>query len=297
MIPPRSILAAVDFSQPSRTAPNFAAHLARQCGAALHVLHAEDPLLAAAAKASGVELSRETREELTRFAESVARPGDSPVHYHIVIGAGTPTICHVAQREQLDVIVMGMHGMSGPARAMFGSTTEGVLRQARASVLVVPDSWVPPRADTGDLSGMGPVVAAIECSEPAIAGAAAACRMAAALGTSVDLVHIVPELPVLDRWRGHADAAVAQRIEEARRELGGVLPMLGATVPVSLRIETGAVAEGIANSVVPTADRQPLLVLGRRNRANRLGPPGATAYRVLTLARVPVLVYLPEASE
>jgi len=209
MIPPRSILAAVDFSQPSRTALDFAAHLARQCGAALHVLHAEDPLLAAAAKASGVELSRETREELTRFAESVARPGDPPVHYHIVIGAGTPTICHVAQREQLDVIVMGMHGMSGPARAMFGSTTEGVLRQARASVLVVPDSWVPPRADTGGLSGMGPVVAAIECSEPAIAGAAAACRMAAALGTSVDLVHIVPELPVLDRWRGHADAAVS----------------------------------------------------------------------------------------
>jgi nucleotide-binding universal stress UspA family protein len=297
MIPPRSILAAVDFSEPSRTALNFAAHLARHCGAVLHVLHAEDPLLAAAAKASGVELLHETREELTRFVESVAQSGSPPVHYHIVTGSGTSTICHVAQREQMDLIVMGMHGMSGAARAMFGSTTEGVLRQARASVLVVPDSWVLPRADAAGLPGIGPVVAAIECSEPAIAGAAAACRMAAVLGTSVDLIHIVPELPVLERWRGHAEAAVAQRIEEARRELAGVIPVLGATVPVSLRIETGAVAEGIAKAVAPTANRQPLLVLGRRNRANRLGPPGATAYRVLTLAGVPVLVFLPEASE
>jgi len=238
MMPPQSILAAVDFSEPSRAALNFALRLARQCGAALHVLHAEDPLLAAAATTSGVDLSRETREELTRFVESVARPGGSAVQYHVVIGAGAATICNVAHREQMDVIVMGMHGMSGPARAMFGSTTEGVLRQANGSVLVVPDTWEPPRGDAADLSGTGPVVAAIESTEPAIASASAACRLATLLGTSVELIHIVPELPVIDRWRGHAEAAVVQRIEEARRELGALLPVLGATVPVSLQIES-----------------------------------------------------------
>jgi len=37
-------------------------------------------------------------------------------------------------------------------------------------------------------------------------------------------------------------------------------------------------------------------VLGRRTRADRQGAPGATAYRVLTRARVPVLVHLPQAS-
>jgi hypothetical protein len=35
-------------------------------------------------------------------------------------------------------------------------------------------------------------------------------------------------------------------------------------------------------------------VLGRRTRADRKGAPGAIAYRVLTLAQVPLLVYLPE---
>ena len=296
MIPPRSILAAVDFSEPSRVALQFATRLARQCGAPLHVLHAEDPLLAAAAKTSGVDLSRETREELARFVESVAMPGATPVHYHVVIGGGTTAICHLAHREQMDVIVMGMHGMSGPARAMFGSTTEGVLRQADASVLVVPDTWIPPRPNSPDLSGTGPVVAAIESVEPALVSAAAACRLASLLGTSVDLIHIVPELPVIERWRSHAEAAVARRIEEARHEFTSILPILGATVPMELHVESGAVAEGIAKAVLPTAGRQPILVLGRRTRASRLGAPGATAYRVLTLTRVPVLVYLAEAT-
>jgi hypothetical protein len=38
-----------------------------------------------------------------------------------------------------------------------------------------------------------------------------------------------------------------------------------------------------------------MLVLGRRTRASRGGSPGSTAYRVLTMTNVPVLVYLPEA--
>jgi hypothetical protein len=49
MIPPRTILTAVDFSDASRVALIFAARLAAHCGAALHLLHAEEPLLLAAA--------------------------------------------------------------------------------------------------------------------------------------------------------------------------------------------------------------------------------------------------------
>ena len=56
MMPPRSILAAVDFSAPSRVALEFAARLANHCQASLHVLYVEDPLLAAAAKAQGIDL-------------------------------------------------------------------------------------------------------------------------------------------------------------------------------------------------------------------------------------------------
>jgi nucleotide-binding universal stress UspA family protein len=50
MIPPCLILAPADFSDCSRVALAFAARLAQHCGAELHVLHAEPPLLAAAAR-------------------------------------------------------------------------------------------------------------------------------------------------------------------------------------------------------------------------------------------------------
>ena len=43
MIPPRVILAPVDFSEPSRASLQFAVALARYTDAALHVLHAQDP--------------------------------------------------------------------------------------------------------------------------------------------------------------------------------------------------------------------------------------------------------------
>jgi len=36
-----------------------------------------------------------------------------------------------------------------------------------------------------------------------------------------------------------------------------------------------------------------MLVLGRALRPHGYGPPGAIAYRVLTLARVPVLMHIP----
>lgn len=70
MTRPRSILAAVDFSDASRVALQFAARLAHQCQAELHVLHAEDPLLNAAARHHGIDLSSETREELETLALS-----------------------------------------------------------------------------------------------------------------------------------------------------------------------------------------------------------------------------------
>ena len=76
MFPPRVVLAAVDFSESSRTALTFAARLARHADARLHVVHAQDPLLAQAARAAGVDIDAETRAELTRFMATAAPAGD-----------------------------------------------------------------------------------------------------------------------------------------------------------------------------------------------------------------------------
>jgi nucleotide-binding universal stress UspA family protein len=270
----------------------FAARLANHCGAALHVLHVQDPLLSAAAQAQGLDLVHDSRDELARFtAASAAARDKTALQHHVVIGQATSTICDIAEREGVDLIVLGMHGMSGPARALFGSTTEGVLREADTPVFVIPDSWVPPDPATKDLSGMGPVIAAIEISCNAMAGVLAGIRLAEVLRTTVDTVHVVPELNVLDRWRPHADTVVTQQIDSARAEVAVALAGVSNGVEIPLRVETGSVPERLAHAALGAPGQYPILVLGRHARGSRRGVPGSTAYRVLGLAKVPVLVY------
>src|SRR5688572_32967404 len=179
MFPPQAVLAAVDFSEPSRVALGYAVRLARQCNATLHVLHAEDPLLAGAARAAGIDLTSETREQLDAFMQDAAPAGQRAPMHHVVTGPAVDVIRDIAARERADVIVIGMRGMSGAERTMFGSTTEGVLRKPVTSVLVVPASWMPPQHASRDLIGTGPIFACAEISTPALGRTSGKCCLAA----------------------------------------------------------------------------------------------------------------------
>jgi nucleotide-binding universal stress UspA family protein len=291
MIPPRQILAAVDFSDPSRVALGFAARLARQCGARLHVLHVEDPLLDTAARATGVDLAGETREELGRIIRTAYPGGDVEPRYHVIVGRAVDVICDLANRIQADLIVTGTRGMSGPAYAIFGSTTEGVLVRSDVSVLVVPASWTPPPGNATDLSGLGPIAVGIELTAPALAATGAACRLATRLETTVVAVHAVAPIRVLDRWKTQADAAVRDRVDALKGELSAVLQKMAGEVSVRLVVETGDIAERLTDAMAQTSS-QGLVVLGRRSPGSRSGPPGAMAARILARCPVPVLMYL-----
>lgn len=294
MFPPRTVLAAVDFSEPSRTALACAARFARQCRAELHVLHAQEADVSAAVAAQHRDLAAETREELRAFTSAVLPGGAPPPVHHVVVGPPTDVICNIADRERADLIVLGAHGMSGAGQPAFGVVTEGVLRCADVSVLVVPAAWTPPRADTNDLTGLGPLVVGLELSEPALGAAAAAGRLATAIGTTVELLHVVPAPGVLPRWSADAEAAVKTRVDAARRDLSCAVATLASDAASRVRVEIGAVASTLARIASPRGDNQPLLVLGRRTRADRCGAPGTIAYRLLMLAEVPVLVHLPD---
>jgi nucleotide-binding universal stress UspA family protein len=289
MIPPSKVLVAVDFSDASLTALTFAARLARPSQAELSVLHVEDPLLSAAASERGIHLAAESREELARLVARAPNPG-TPVHEYVVTGRPVEVILDVCCREGADLVVVASHGMSGVARAFFGSVTEGLLHRTDRSLLVVPAEWRDP-ADLAHPRGIGPLVVGVDFSSSSVAAAGAACRMAKLFSTSVELVHVVPELPVLERWRPHAEAATAERVDLARRDIARVSGSLQAEVPVLTRIETGSVAERLSEIAAPWGERQPLIVLGKRS-ADRGGTPGTTAFRVLTVARVPVLMHV-----
>jgi nucleotide-binding universal stress UspA family protein len=293
MIPPRIVLAAVDFSESSRSALVFAARLTKHAGAHLHVVHAQDPLLASAARSAGIDIDAETRAELTTFMQSAPPAGEWSPFHEVAEGQAADVVCDIADRENADVIVVGAHGMSGVGRALFGSTTESLLRKADHSVLVVPDAWAPPRQETDDLSGVGPIVVGVEPEPPAFAAAHAGRELAALLGTGLELCHVVPPPSVLARWSAHADAAQQQRLNDAREQLASAAPLRSLHAG-AVQITIGSIAEHLADAARTTGDRRPVLVIGRRTHGERRTAPGHIALRVLALTDAPVLMYLPD---
>jgi nucleotide-binding universal stress UspA family protein len=287
MIPPRSVLAAVDFSDSSRVALSFAARLATHSGAALHVMHVEDPMLAAAAGTQGIDLARDTSDELGIFTRSAMPPAAGPPALHVTAGPAAASICEMAARQGADVVVVGMRGISAVEHLVFGSTTEAVLRSAAVPVVAVPTAWTPPRPASSTLEGVGPVVVAIEHTDAALSAARAAARLARLLGTTAEAIHVVPALRVLNRWQAQADGVVREREDAARDALEAALRSLEIRPPLELRIESGHVAQRVADAVASGDGRRPVLVMGRRPRA-----AGTTAYRILTLANAPVLQFV-----
>ena len=292
MIPPRTILAATDFSEASRAAIGFAARLARHCRAALHIVHAEDPLLAAAARQGGFDLTTQTREELERLVASAPPAAECAPQLHTPAGPAVEAILAVADAEHADIVIAGSHGMSGAAKLVFGSTTEKLLRRSVLPVLVVPPGWTSPRPHSADLAGVGPLIAGIDLTEESLEAARAACRLASTLGTTVEAVHVVPHLAVPARWQPHAARALADRVSSARSELEGVVRQLACGAPIEARVDTGSVPDRLASIGAPAEGRAPLLVLGKKAPASRGGAPGTIAYRVLSLAHVPVLMHV-----
>lgn len=150
MNPPKTILVATDFSEPSDAALAYAATLGQKLGAALHLVNSfelpiaffPDGVLVVTAEAA----SRITDAAQTRLREAVdayAKRGIA-VTSHLVQGDAREGILSVASKVGADLIVMGTHGRRGLSRALIGSITESVLRTSNVPVLTV---HAPPKSE------------------------------------------------------------------------------------------------------------------------------------------------------
>ena len=259
MIPPRLILAPVDFSECSRVSLAFAARLAQQCGAALHVLHAESPLLEAAARSRAIDLATQADTELRAFMASTYPAASGLALYRVVSGSPVSAICEAAAAHRADLIVMGPHGLSRLARAVLGSTTEGVLLRTSTDVMVVPPSWTAPAADVPGLSGIGPVVVGVRDVATARPAVETGKALAGALGTHVEAVRVVGE--------GPSDAVPVDSV-----------------LVKSLQGEPGA---ALLDYLATPEHSRSLLVLDRTHRRGKTGL-GRTTRALLTYCQAPM---------
>ena len=293
MIPPTHFLVGVDFSESSRVALAFASRLALRVGGKLDVVHVLDSRLCTAAREARTDLAADAAEELQRFVHDTPPANRAQVNALVSCGSAALVVCDIAAREGADILIVGSHGMSGAAHGLFGSTTDAILRLAHMSVLVVPAEWRPLHPETNDLAGLGPVLAAVDFSEPAIGAAYAAARLARLLNTSLTVLHVVPEMHVIERWAAYAEGAMTESARAARRELEGALARVKTIAPMDLHVVTGDVIGSILRAAQPTGACAPLLVLGRRPHEARDGSAGTVVARALASLRSPMLVLSP----
>ena len=137
----RHILVAVDFSDCSLDALEYAVQVAKSLKATVTILHVLEPV------SYGLDLTlihtgerERTRArlqaELDTLAHAVASEGLT-VHQAIRGGIPADSLVHFLDEHRCDLVVMGTHGRRGLSHLMNGSVAEAVLRRAPCPVLTV----------------------------------------------------------------------------------------------------------------------------------------------------------------
>ncbi|MDH4141429.1 MAG: universal stress protein [Chloroflexota bacterium] len=135
-----AVLLATDLSTTSTQAEAEAVRLAAGLGARLVAVSVIDPgslRLPGGRYRARVDQVRDERE--TAAQELVARAHDMGVPTAFLVWEGDPgeSIVEAASAEHADLIVLGTHGRHGVDRALFGSVSDHVVRNAPCPVVVV----------------------------------------------------------------------------------------------------------------------------------------------------------------
>lgn len=141
----RHVLVPLEFRFVPKITLMTAAALANDQGAKLTLLHVSDIMFpAAAVTAITKELVKREYDDIRRsFENALAIISEYGATASICLARGFPVheiIKITAATMKADVIVMGTHGRRGLARAVRGSVTERVLREADVPVLAIHES-------------------------------------------------------------------------------------------------------------------------------------------------------------
>jgi len=140
----KKILIPVDFSQPSKKALAWAFEYAQKVPVQLHVLHVVEKHLQFSDLSAGMDALKAELEEIRTEAEAqlaqlagAQRDSVGQVRQHVATGKPADEIVRVADELDVDMIVMGTHGLTGVERVIIGSVAEKVVRRAHCTVVTV----------------------------------------------------------------------------------------------------------------------------------------------------------------
>jgi len=159
MLPFKRILVPIDFSDPARKALSSAAEMAEHFSAKLFVLHVMepvptihpsaladvgpgltmDPLPALNVKKYQADLLESNSRKLKEVVETIVPKGVEHAD-NVEIGDAKSEILHFAKENDIDLIVISTHGLTGVERFLLGSVAEKVVRLSPVPVMIVRHS-------------------------------------------------------------------------------------------------------------------------------------------------------------
>jgi nucleotide-binding universal stress UspA family protein len=297
MIPERSVLCPVDFSENSRGALRYAAAIASHLQARLTLLAVNDPLLVETAQMApaGNQLLDDTVSEVEAFSrETFANTSLKIPDVRLEIAAGKPAaeILRIAKERRCDLMVMGSHGSTGFRKLFFGSTTERVLRETTIPVLVTPAGDAGPASAEDTRKAVRRVLAPVDLTGATAHQVAFAHQVAEALHVPLLLLHVVEPVRSMAAARPRLPKIDAERRHRAERALAAASTSLPAVVAPEALVAYGEPAEEIAKVAV---ERDAGLIVMGLHSSPVFGPRmGSVTYRVLCLAHRLVLAIPPQ---
>jgi nucleotide-binding universal stress UspA family protein len=296
----KKLLVAVDGSEASSAALDFALHRAKKHDADVAIAYAFDRG-GIAAQACGpygsidpYPLVRAIEEEAGAVLASASdRASREGVRATTLILEGPPTrvILERAQACSADAIVVGTHGRSGVSRLAYGSVAEAILRVCDVPVFVVRQAAIV-------TSNLATILIACDGSEASVEAGHRALELARVEGAEVVFCTVVD--PNVVRWSraeyGYdPDQFMTTVTREAVQLLEHTLDEAASSgVPVRSLLRYGDACEELLESARDVA--ADLIVLGTHGRRGfgRLFL-GSVAESVLRRSTVPICTVRPQA--
>jgi nucleotide-binding universal stress UspA family protein len=281
----KNILFLTDFSASATVAAPYAAEIAKQFGAKLHVLHAippiVNPMTAPSTWPMVEEAARISAEEERK--ELLAEFSGIPIDIFIEEGDLGSIVDTIVEKNNIDLIVVGTRGRTGLAKLVLGSTAERIFRHARCPVLTVGPFATNFQLKPGKITS---IVYATDFSAESTVARAYALSLAQELQAHLTLLHVI-DSPKPGDLSQSADLVAS--LKERIRAL--VPPEAELWCDPECVVEQGPTAETILQ--VAKREDAGLIVLGVRWPTGFPGAathlPIATAHQVVSGARCPVL--------
>ena len=270
----RSILVGYDDTSAAMAAVRWAAELARDTGAGIHLVHAWTwPLLGQGVAGIPVIDPAGPRNQASRLLDDVvdriaAQHPEVPVSADLV--AGMPREVLEELSPGADLLVVGTRGLGAVLGTLLGSVSRGLLHDAGCPVAII----------RSDQHRAGPVMVAYDGSAAAGEAVDVATDLAASWGTALRVVHVRTS----GKERLRAQALLDEGVARARARR--------ADVEVRSRIlEDRTAAEGLLDAAAGAR----MLVLGHRGHSR--GRFGSTAHATVLHATGNVTVVRPAPAE